>query len=272
MRRASTTSSSDTVKSLRRTGRSQAPGRRAGRPPSREVPRIGQHREAGRTADHVVLGHEIGRQVRIEVALGRRAALDLRDAGDAPPPQAAAKSRGAGTDAACAARSSRSRTSRPRLRGAWPGCPPGRRASVQRSGRYARPHDRHEQLQPDDHRRVPANGGQVGGGFAGAPVVIITPRAPSRAKPGSIRWWACPKMTDDLHLRLQGRGTLQPGLVLQPVGPPRRAGRVRDRHLRRHGHGGHRPERDEIFDRQKKIMPGFAEYEANTTRVIPVWR
>ena len=30
------------------------------------------------------------------------------------------------------------------------------------------------------------------------------------------------------------------------------------------------PKRDEIFDRQKKIMPGFAEYEANTTRVIPV--
>ena len=25
-----------------------------------------------------------------------------------------------------------------------------------------------------------------------------------------------------------------------------------------------------IFDRQKELMPQFAEYEANTTRVIPV--
>jgi hypothetical protein len=29
-------------------------------------------------------------------------------------------------------------------------------------------------------------------------------------------------------------------------------------------------ERERIWSRQKEIMPGFADYEANTTRVIPV--
>jgi len=29
-------------------------------------------------------------------------------------------------------------------------------------------------------------------------------------------------------------------------------------------------ERDRLFDRQKEVMPGFAEYEDKTTRVIPV--
>jgi len=29
-------------------------------------------------------------------------------------------------------------------------------------------------------------------------------------------------------------------------------------------------ERDRVFDRQKEIFPTFAEYEAKTTRIIPV--
>ena len=30
------------------------------------------------------------------------------------------------------------------------------------------------------------------------------------------------------------------------------------------------PERDEIYAKQAALMPNFAEYEAKTTRVIPV--
>ena len=29
-------------------------------------------------------------------------------------------------------------------------------------------------------------------------------------------------------------------------------------------------ERDRLFDQQKKLMPGFADYERKTTRQIPV--
>ena len=59
-----------------------------------EVLRVGQHREARCAAGDVLLGHQIGLEVGIEIALGRRAALDLGDAGEPARPAGPRRSRG----------------------------------------------------------------------------------------------------------------------------------------------------------------------------------
>ena len=85
MSRASHTSSGDTVKSLRSTGRSQA-ARAASRSTraTTEERLVGQHGQA-RCPTGLVLGrHPAGIEVRVEVALGGRAPLDLGDDGHAP--------------------------------------------------------------------------------------------------------------------------------------------------------------------------------------------
>ena len=104
------------------------PARSAGRPA--EVLAVGQHRQAGRAPGHVLLGHQVGLQVRVEVALGRRPALDLGDARRAPAAQRAGEV--PGRRQCCAARSTSSprgaaSSARPGP-GGRRGCPPGRRA------------------------------------------------------------------------------------------------------------------------------------------------
>ena len=48
---------------------------------------VGQHREAGRTTRHVLLGHQVGLEVGVEVALGRGPALHLGDTGETRHPE-----------------------------------------------------------------------------------------------------------------------------------------------------------------------------------------
>jgi hypothetical protein len=63
----------------------------------------------------------------------------------------------------------------------------------------------------------------------------------------------------------------QPGLVPQPAREPAGDGRGGGGALRGHRDRGDRPaQRDEIYARLAKLYPGFAEYEAKTTRTIPV--
>ena len=53
---------------------------------------VGQDREAGRPARHVLLGDQVGLEVRVELALGRRAPLDLGDAREPVTPAARRRS------------------------------------------------------------------------------------------------------------------------------------------------------------------------------------
>ncbi len=116
-----------------------------------------------------------------------------------------------------------------------------------------------------------ANGGKVGGGFAGMPMVIITTKG---AKSGQARVNPLAALVEDdgtLYIfASKGRRADQSGLVPQHRGQPRGPGRVRGRRVHRHATVLTGAKRTEIYDRQKTLVPGFADYEAGTTRVIPV--
>jgi deazaflavin-dependent oxidoreductase (nitroreductase family) len=116
-----------------------------------------------------------------------------------------------------------------------------------------------------------ANGGQVGGGFAGAPVVIITTKG---AKSGQTRVNPLVGLPEDdgtiYIFASKGGAPSNPDWYYNLLAHPDVQVEFGTDTYAATATVVTGPERDEIFDRQKKIMPGFAEYEANTTRVIPV--
>ena len=115
-----------------------------------------------------------------------------------------------------------------------------------------------------------ANGGKVGGQFEGAPMVLLHTVG---ARSGEERVNPLVYQADGDRIAIFGSKAGAPthpawyhNLLANPdvtveLGPdtvPMRA-RVADGE-----------ERERIWSRQKEIMPGFADYEANTPRVIPV--
>jgi deazaflavin-dependent oxidoreductase (nitroreductase family) len=115
-----------------------------------------------------------------------------------------------------------------------------------------------------------ANGGKVGGPFSGAPMLLLHTTG-ARSGEKRVNPLVYQTLGDDLAIFGSKAGApTNPdwfhNLVANPdvtveLGSdtvPMRA-RVAEGH-----------ERERIFMRQKEIMPGFADYEARTTRVIPV--
>jgi deazaflavin-dependent oxidoreductase (nitroreductase family) len=115
-----------------------------------------------------------------------------------------------------------------------------------------------------------ANGGKVAGQFEGAPMVLLHTIG---ARSGEERVNPLVYQADGDRIAIFGSKAGAPthpawyhNLLANPdvtveLGPdtvPMRA-RVADGE-----------ERERIWSRQKQVMPGFADYEANTTRVIPV--
>jgi deazaflavin-dependent oxidoreductase (nitroreductase family) len=115
-----------------------------------------------------------------------------------------------------------------------------------------------------------ANAGKVGGPFEGAPMLILHTTG---AKTGTERMnplvyqsvgddvaifaskGGAPHNPDWFHnLRAHPDATVEIGTETLPV-----RARVADG-----------DERERIWSRQKQLMPGFADYEAKTTRQIPV--
>jgi deazaflavin-dependent oxidoreductase (nitroreductase family) len=116
-----------------------------------------------------------------------------------------------------------------------------------------------------------ANGGQVGGGFAGAPVVIITTKG---AKSGQTRVNPLVGLPEDdgtiYIFASKGGAPTNPDWYHNILANPEVQVEFGTDKFTATATPVTGPARDEIFDRQKKIMPGFAEYEANTSRIIPV--
>jgi deazaflavin-dependent oxidoreductase (nitroreductase family) len=115
-----------------------------------------------------------------------------------------------------------------------------------------------------------ANGGKVGGPFEGAPMILVTHTG---AKSGK-------QYTSPLVYSLDGdnpviiaskggapddpqwfRNLLANPDVTVEIGSEQFAGRARVAEGK---------ERDRLYAAQAALMPNFAEYAANTTRVIPV--
>jgi len=115
-----------------------------------------------------------------------------------------------------------------------------------------------------------ANGGQVGGQFAGAPLLLLTTTG---AKTGHKHTTPVMYLREDdrlvvfaskagaptnpdwyTNLVANGRATVEVGTETFEVDAEVAAG----------------PERDRLYAIQAGLYPGFAEYQEKTTRVIPV--
>ena len=116
-----------------------------------------------------------------------------------------------------------------------------------------------------------ANGGKVGGQFAGAPMVLLTAKG---AKSGQTRTSPLVYTTDgDSYVIIASKGgaptnpdwyynvIANPDVTLE-IGTETFPARATA-----YAEGA---ERDRLFNQMAAKMPGFAEYQRNTSRTIPV--
>jgi deazaflavin-dependent oxidoreductase (nitroreductase family) len=115
-----------------------------------------------------------------------------------------------------------------------------------------------------------ANAGKVGGQFEGAPLLLLHSTG---AKSGQAR--VNPMMYladgDDLVVFASKAGApTSPDWYHNLVANPRAAVEVEDRTVNVSATVAEGETRERLWTLQKELYPGFAEYEAKTTRQIPV--
>lgn len=115
-----------------------------------------------------------------------------------------------------------------------------------------------------------ANGGNVGGHFTGVPMVIVHHIG---AKSGIVRHAPLaylPDGDDVVVFASKGGDPTNPAWYHNLIANPDTVIELGTELVPVHVREAIGVERDELFERQKQFMPPFAEYEARTTRVIPV--
>ena len=115
-----------------------------------------------------------------------------------------------------------------------------------------------------------ANGGQCGGSFTGVPLVIVHHTG---AKSGVVRHAPLaylPNGDDVVIFGSKGGQPTNPAWYHNLIAHPDTVIELGTELVAVHVREAFGAERDELFDRQKKASPAFAEYEAATTRIIPV--
>jgi len=115
-----------------------------------------------------------------------------------------------------------------------------------------------------------ANGGKVGGPFDGAPMLILHTTG---AKTGQERVnpLVYQAVGDDLAIfASKGGAPTNPDWFHNLVAHPDVTVEVGAETVARRARVAEGDEHERIWGRQKELMPGFADYEAATTRRIPV--
>ena len=116
-----------------------------------------------------------------------------------------------------------------------------------------------------------ANHGSVGGPFEGAPIVLLTTTG---AKSGATRvnpLAALPGDDGTLYVfASKGGAPTNPDWYHNVLAHPDVEVEFGDDHFRAVASEVTGAERDRLFAEQVRRMPGFGDYEKNTTRVIPV--
>ncbi len=116
-----------------------------------------------------------------------------------------------------------------------------------------------------------ANGGKVAGGFAGIPMVIITTKG---AKSGQPRVNPLAALVEDdgtLYIfASKGGAPTNPDWYHNIVANAEVQVEFGDDKYTAVATVLTGGKRTEIYDRQKALIPGFADYETSTTRIIPV--
>jgi len=115
-----------------------------------------------------------------------------------------------------------------------------------------------------------ANGGKVGGGFAGAPMVLLTTTG---AKSGTKRTTPLVYLPDGDRVVVfasKGGAPTNPDWYHNVVANPEVTVEVGGESYQARAVVAEQAERDRLFAEQASRMPNFAEYAEKTTRVIPV--
>lgn len=116
-----------------------------------------------------------------------------------------------------------------------------------------------------------ANGGRVGGNFAGAPLLLLHTTG---ARSGEER--VHPMMYQDLGdgrvavFASKAGADTHPAWYHNVTANPRVTAEIGTETRRYSARTATDEERDPIWTRQKQTYPGFADYEARTSRQIPV--
>ena len=115
-----------------------------------------------------------------------------------------------------------------------------------------------------------ANGGQVTGQFAGAPLLLLTTTG---AKSGQPRTAPVAYTADGdrlLVIASKGGAPTHPDWYHNLVANPEVTVEVGTEMFSAHATVPDGEERDRLFNQMAAQMPGFADYQHNTTRRIPV--
>jgi deazaflavin-dependent oxidoreductase (nitroreductase family) len=116
-----------------------------------------------------------------------------------------------------------------------------------------------------------ANHGEVGGPFAGAPVVLLHTTGAKSGKARINPLVAQPADDGTLYIFASKAGADDdPDWYRNLLAHPEVEIEIGKEHFSATATPVTGAERDRIYDRQKELMPGFADYEAKTTRIIPV--
>jgi deazaflavin-dependent oxidoreductase (nitroreductase family) len=115
-----------------------------------------------------------------------------------------------------------------------------------------------------------ANAGKVGGSFEGAPMVILHTTG-ARTGQERVHPLVYQPVGDDIAVfASKGGAPTHPQWFHNLVAHPDVTVEIGTDTAPMRARVAEGDERERIFSRQKELMPGFAGYEANTTRQIPV--
>ena len=115
-----------------------------------------------------------------------------------------------------------------------------------------------------------ANHGQVGGGFAGAPLLLLHTTG---ARTGTPRVSPVMYLADDgryLVFASKAGADDNPAWYHNLLAHPDTKVEVGDETIDVRARVATGDEREQLWEKQKQLMPGFADYENKTTRQIPV--
>lgn len=115
-----------------------------------------------------------------------------------------------------------------------------------------------------------ANAGKVGGNFEGAPMVILHTTG-ARTGQERVKPLVYQAVGDDIAVfASKGGAPEHPDWFHNVVAHPDVTVEIGADTVPMRARVAEGDERERIWSRQKQLMPGFADYEAKTTRQIPV--
>ncbi len=115
-----------------------------------------------------------------------------------------------------------------------------------------------------------ANGGQVGGNFAGAPMILVNHRGAKSGKEYTSPLVYTRDGDNFVIIASKGGSPADPHWFLNLVAHPDVTIEVGDETIPVRARVAEGDERTRLYDAQAAVMPNFADYAKATTREIPV--